>query len=141
MRDIHNKKAHDYARDDNRYSNFENAAKTAGTSVGAVFRTMIGIKCARLAELEGGKSPNNESIQDSLLDLATYAALYASYYTVVEKPEGGLDYERPYLPGPHPGAAKGLISKTLLGSGPDHGWKCHTCGGGGLYCYCQRSAT
>lgn len=81
MRVLHNKKSHDYARDSNRYSNFEEAAETAGTDVGTVFRVLIGIKLARIKELESsGKEANNESLQDSRIDLANYAALYASYY-------------------------------------------------------------
>ena len=78
---IHDKKNEDYAND-NPYSNFETAAGIArgfrGTD--AVFATLIGIKIARLQELIGGnKTPNNESVEDSLLDLAVYAALWASY--------------------------------------------------------------
>lgn len=81
MREIHNKKSADYANDKNRYANFENTAISAGTSVDVVFRTFIGVKLARLSELAAnGKEPLNESVQDTLLDLAVYAALYASYY-------------------------------------------------------------
>lgn len=81
MSEMHEKKAADYANSSNRYSNFEEAAVSGGTDVSTVFKTMIGIKLARLNELEGkGKTPNNESIQDSRLDLAVYAALYASYF-------------------------------------------------------------
>lgn len=81
MADLHDKKSADYASDSNYYSNFEQAAVSANITVDAVFRTMVGIKLARLAELQGsGKVPKNESIMDSLLDLATYATLYASYY-------------------------------------------------------------
>ena len=81
MADMHDKKSADYATDTNYYSNFENAATSAGIPVDAVFRTMIGIKLARLAELQGkGKTPKNESIMDSLIDLAVYSTLYASYY-------------------------------------------------------------
>ena len=81
MAEMHDKKSADYATDTNYYSNFETAAVSAGVPVDAVFRVMIGIKLARLIELQGkGKVPKNESVQDSLLDLAVYAALYASYY-------------------------------------------------------------
>lgn len=81
MREMHNKKSQDYANNKNRYQNFESTAVSAGTDVGTVFRTLIGVKLARLSELQGnGKTPQNESVQDSLLDLAVYAALYASYY-------------------------------------------------------------
>ncbi len=63
----------------NYYSNFEKSAATAGSSVDTVFRVMIGIKLARIEELQKGKLPNHESLDDSLLDLACYAALWASY--------------------------------------------------------------
>jgi hypothetical protein len=90
MADMHDKKSADYATDSNYYSNFENAAVSAGTPVDAVFRTMIGIKLARLAELQGkGKTPKNESVMDSLIDLAVYATLYASYYEPAELPYEG----------------------------------------------------
>lgn len=85
MAEMHDKKSADYATDTNYYSNFEQAAVSAGTTVDAVFRTMVGIKMARLAELQGkGKTPKNESVMDSLLDLAVYGALYASYYLQLE---------------------------------------------------------
>lgn len=103
MADMHDKKSADYATDTNYYSNFENAAISASTSVDAVFRTMIGIKLARLAELQGkGKTPKNESVMDSLIDLAVYATLYASYYeelpaTVPDEPTVRYAYARPYI--------------------------------------------
>ncbi len=80
MRVLHARKNHDYAKTDNPYSNFEEAAQTAGCSVDTVFRVMIGIKIARLNELlESGKVALNESVDDSRMDLAMYAALWASY--------------------------------------------------------------
>ena len=81
MANMHNRKSHDYARDSNPYSNFEESAITAGVPVDTVFAVMIGIKMARLAELtRAGKEPNNESIQDTRVDLAVYSALWASYH-------------------------------------------------------------
>jgi hypothetical protein len=79
MRAIHDAKNADYASDGNPYSNFEIAATVAGCSVDTVFRTLIGVKLARLNELLGGKEPKHESIDDSVLDLSVYAALWASY--------------------------------------------------------------
>jgi len=79
MGEVHDSKNHDYAHDGNPYSNFEEAAATAGCSVNTVFAVLIGIKLARLNALRRGKTPNNESVQDSRLDLAVYAALWASY--------------------------------------------------------------
>ena len=81
MKAMHDKKSQDYANDTNRYANFEHAATSAGTTVDVVFRVLIGVKLARLSELQGkGKAPLNESIMDSLIDLAVYSTLYASYY-------------------------------------------------------------
>lgn len=75
MEQVVTSKAHDYAKDDNVFSNFEFAAEVAGISVEQEFAVMIATKVARLRELLGGKVPNNESIDDTLLDLANYAAL------------------------------------------------------------------
>lgn len=85
--ELHDKKNHDYASDNNPYSNFEFAAHYAGITVDQVFDVMIGVKQARLIELtSAGKTPNNESIWDTKRDLAVYAMLKASYsMKVVEK--------------------------------------------------------
>lgn len=80
MREIHARKNADYSHG-SPYSNFEEAAIASGTTVSQVFRTLIGIKLARLTALEKqGTAPQNESIQDTYLDLAVYAALMASYF-------------------------------------------------------------
>jgi hypothetical protein len=79
MGELHDKKNHDYAQDNNPYSNFEEAAANAGCSVDTVFRVLIGIKQARLKELLAGKVPNNEGIEDTKLDLTMYCALWVSY--------------------------------------------------------------
>jgi hypothetical protein len=79
MRAIHDAKNADYAQDGNPYSNFELAASVAGCPVDTVFRVLIGVKLARLTELLGGKEPKHESIDDSILDLSVYSALWASY--------------------------------------------------------------
>ena len=79
MAKIHNKKNQDYASDSNPYSNFEFAAAYAQIPLYKVYLVLEGIKTARLHELLGkGKVPNNESIDDTLLDLAVYSALRAS---------------------------------------------------------------
>jgi hypothetical protein len=78
---MHDKKNHDYAKAGNPYSNFEEAAAYANTDTDTVFKVMLGIKMARINELQGsGKQPNNESLLDSILDLAVYAALWCSYH-------------------------------------------------------------
>lgn len=77
--EIHNKKSNDYAEDNDYYSNFKFAAFVAGVTVDQVFRVMLGIKLARLKELKKGKTPNFESIEDTIIDLANYSCIYASY--------------------------------------------------------------
>lgn len=83
MAETHDRKNHDYASDTNPYSNFEEAAAlvTGFTNpLDQVFAALIGVKIARLRQLTAGKSPNNESVQDTRQDLAVYTALWASYY-------------------------------------------------------------
>ncbi len=93
MYEMHDKKNNDYASSGNPYSNFEQAAAFAGCSVDTVFAVLIGIKEARLRELTAsGKTPNNESIQDTRLDAAVYTALRASYFLPNEgKAEKGIN--------------------------------------------------
>lgn len=81
MRRTHDLKNSDYANDDP-YSNFRFAADLSEgftDSLDKVFATMIGIKLARLIELtKPGRVPKNEAIGDTYLDLANYAAIWAS---------------------------------------------------------------
>lgn len=67
-------KAQDYAGDD-RLSNFKQVGSITGQTAAQACLTLIATKVARLSQLLGGKSPKNESIQDSVLDLGTYASL------------------------------------------------------------------
>lgn len=78
MRAIHEAKSHDYATVDDPFSNFKLAADVAGVPVDTVFRVLLGVKLARLRELLNGKEPKHESIDDSILDLSVYAALWAA---------------------------------------------------------------
>lgn len=83
IRALHAKKAADYATAGNPYSNFERAAFIASffsDPVDKVFATLIGVKLARIGELtEPGRIANNESLDDSFLDLTNYAAIWTSY--------------------------------------------------------------
>lgn len=67
-------KGNDYANAD-RLSNFKLAGAICGLTPEQNCLSMIATKVARLGVLLGGKTPNNESIEDSLLDLANYAVL------------------------------------------------------------------
>ena len=78
--ELHESKSRDYSEDDNVYSNFEYAARDAGVSVETVFRVLLGIKDARLKNLlDNKKTPNNESIVDTLKDRIVYTGLMACY--------------------------------------------------------------
>ena len=68
------KKGDDYANSD-RLSNFKDAGKITGISTQQHCLALIATKVARLGNLYSGKTPNNESIKDSILDLFNYAAL------------------------------------------------------------------
>lgn len=81
MAQIHDSKSQDYARPDNRYSNFEFAGQLGAmfSRKGDIaFAVLIGVKLARLSELQH-RPPQNESVADTRMDLAVYAALWASY--------------------------------------------------------------
>lgn len=68
------KKGNDYA-DFDRLSNFKRAGEICGLSAEQQCLSLIATKVARLGVLLAGKTPNNESIRDSVLDLATYSFL------------------------------------------------------------------
>lgn len=74
QKEILSVKGDDYSGDD-KLSNFKNAASTACITVeqGLVF--MSAIKLNRLGQLFSGKTPKNESVEDSVLDLANYSFL------------------------------------------------------------------
>ena len=79
---IHLKKNQDYASSNNPFSNFERSAELISwftNSTDKAFIALFGTKLARIAELSDGRSPNNESLDDSFLDLLTYVGLWASY--------------------------------------------------------------
>jgi len=78
MLEIHDRKNSDYASDDDPYSNFKFAAAYAEIPLYKVYLVIEGIKTARLHQLHKGKTPKNESMDDTYLDKATYAAIEAS---------------------------------------------------------------
>lgn len=72
-------KANDYADDENVYSNFEGSARLTNKTVDEVFHVILGIKMERLRQLMSGKTPNHESLEDTLMDAANYFALWLGY--------------------------------------------------------------
>jgi hypothetical protein len=74
MRTLLVSKGNDYAKAD-RLSNFKNSAAVVGLTPEKVILTELAKKVIRLENLEG-KSPENETVNDTLIDLANYAFLY-----------------------------------------------------------------
>jgi len=88
MKRLLEKKQHDYATDNDRLSNFKFSgmvldwAIKSGMTDGAhlAFLSLITTKLARIIELVGaGKEAKNESIRDTLIDLANYAILWCTH--------------------------------------------------------------
>lgn len=71
---LHDSKNHDYARDDDPFSNFKKAAALGVEPWRGVLIRMSD-KWARIEQLSTGKTPKNESLNDSLFDLAAYALI------------------------------------------------------------------
>jgi len=70
------KKAHDYAKDDECFSNFLKVGVVCDVPLEKVFIMFMTVKLARLIELIN-KPNNNESKHDSMVDIANYACLMA----------------------------------------------------------------
>jgi hypothetical protein len=81
MRALHRKKRSDYANEDNIYKNFDEVSRNVPIDDYDAFMdcfTMILRKIKRISNLinEGTtKQPQNESFEDSLIDLANYCVL------------------------------------------------------------------
>jgi hypothetical protein len=77
MRDVLLNKGDDYANAD-RLSNFKMAGQIAGGNAQLNCLNLIATKVARLGVLlNSNDAPKNESINDSIMDLANYAMLLA----------------------------------------------------------------
>jgi hypothetical protein len=76
------KKNSDYAQqDEDALSNFKLAGAISGITPQIQALSLIGVKVARLGVLLHGKEAKNESIEDSILDLANYAFLLYAIQT------------------------------------------------------------
>ena len=79
-------KGEDYANEDV-LSNFKTAGANCGISAEQQCLSLIATKVARLGNLLSGKTPNNESVSDSILDLSNYTDLL---YCLVNEEEENL---------------------------------------------------
>lgn len=79
-------KGEDYANEDV-LSNFKTAGANCGISAELQCLSLIATKVARLGNLLSGKTPNNESISDSILDLSNYTDLLYCLVNEGEKPK------------------------------------------------------
>jgi len=78
MAKISDSKRHDYASTDDPFLNFTQVADISVLTYDQVFMVWVVTKVVRLGQLVGqDKEPNNESIDDTIIDLANYAALWA----------------------------------------------------------------
>ena len=89
IKTIHSKKNSDYAAVGHPYENFERSAELSSwfnSDVDKSFAVLVGTKLARLSTLLNSRAePNNESIDDSFLDLSTYCILWGSYYQYLKR--------------------------------------------------------
>lgn len=72
--ELHSRKNHDYARSDAPLSNFHKA-EALGVEAWRGVLVRMSDKWSRLEQLAGGKTPKNESMRDTLIDLAVYALI------------------------------------------------------------------
>lgn len=80
------KKGNDYANED-RLSNFKLAGSIVGLSASQNCLSLIATKVARLGVLIKGSEPNNESIDDSILDLICYSCLLSMIESEKKTPQ------------------------------------------------------
>jgi hypothetical protein len=86
MRETLHKKRADYSQEQDVLSNFKVSGKLYGIAPELSCLNAIAIKVARLGVLlENKNDPKNESVKDSVLDLANYAILLAMILEESEK--------------------------------------------------------
>ena len=71
-------KRHDYTSSNDTHENFKRSAEISSwfkNEQDKSYAVLIGTKLARLGSLLGSLLPNNESIEDTFIDLINYCAL------------------------------------------------------------------
>lgn len=80
-------KRHDYTSGIDNHENFKRSAELSSwfkNEQDKSYVVLIGTKLARLSSLLDTKEPNNESIEDSFIDLINYCSLWAERRTEEE---------------------------------------------------------
>lgn len=82
-------KRHDYTSNPNsdNHENFKRSAEISSwfkNEQDKAYAVLVGTKLARLGTLLGNKEPNNESIDDTFIDLVNYCALWMERRTEKE---------------------------------------------------------
>jgi len=81
MEEIHSRKAADYALPGDEFSNFLQVARSLRKDVDEVILTFICTKIERLVNLKQTQAdPMNESVEDTILDLAVYSTILLAWY-------------------------------------------------------------
>lgn len=96
MRETIASKGDDYSNED-RLSNFKNVARRTSSTPENVCITQIGIKIERITNLLSGKTPNNESVEDTILDMANYCILLHMIYKENNKKDNVVDITKRLL--------------------------------------------
>jgi len=73
------RKAQDYAKNTDAFSNFRKIANISDVPTERSFLMFMAVKIARLAELLNKEAQVPESMEDSLKDIVNYACLMALY--------------------------------------------------------------
>lgn len=79
LADLHARKNHDYAKSDEPLSNFTRS-RALGVEPWRAVLIRMSDKWSRIEQLSGAKVPKNESMRDSLIDLAAYSLLSILLY-------------------------------------------------------------
>ena len=77
--DLHSRKNHDYAKTAEPLSNFNRAA-ALGVEPWRGVLVRMSDKWSRIEQLSSGKTAKNESLRDSLVDMAVYSLLCVLLY-------------------------------------------------------------
>lgn len=72
--DLHSRKSHDYTPADDPLANFKRSERI-GIPAWKGTLVRMGDKWGRIEQLASGKEPKNESLRDTLIDMAVYSLL------------------------------------------------------------------